>query len=131
MSVEFRISGDKRLLDALRKAPQRFEVGAKRGIDQVLDDWRLEAVDVAPYDTGTLQKSIATIDASGRFPGDVSGAVTANAVKGGFNYAYFIHEESKHAVTGEPEFLRVPYTQQKSRWERMLNQALEREVGKW
>lgn len=131
MSVEFRLQGDKQLLAALRRSPQAFERGAKSGIDQVLDDWRLEAVQIAPYDTGTLQKSIAVIGADGKFPGEMSGSVTANAVKGGFNYAYFIHEESKHAVTGEPEFLRVPYEQQQARWRRMIEQAVEREVGGW
>lgn len=131
MSVQFRMKGTERLTAALQRTPMAFDRGAKAGIDQVLDDWRLEAVSVAPYDTGTLQKNIAVINAEGNFPGEVSGSVTANAVKGGFNYAYFIHEESKHAVTGEPEFLRVPYEQQQARWQRMIERAIEREVGGW
>lgn len=131
MSVQFRMKGTERLAAALQRTPMAFDRGAKAGIDQVLDDWRLEAVNVAPYDTGTLQKNIAVINAEGNFPGEVSGSVTANAVKGGFNYAYFIHEESKHAVTGEPEFLRVPYEQQQARWQRMIERAIEREVGGW
>lgn len=131
MSVQFRMKGTERLAAALQRTPVAFDRGAKAGIDQVLDDWRLEAVSVAPYDTGTLQKNIAVINAEGNFPGEVSGSVTANAVKGGFNYAYFIHEESKHAVTGEPEFLRVPYEQQQARWQRMIERAIEREVGGW
>ncbi|WP_270813835.1 hypothetical protein [Exiguobacterium sp. CinTr1] len=131
MSVQFRMKGTERLAAALQRTPMSFDRGAKAGIDQVLDDWRLEAVSVAPYDTGTLQKNIAVINAEGNFPGEVSGSVTANAVKGGFNYAYFIHEESKHAVTGEPEFLRVPYEQQQARWQRMIERAIEREVGGW
>ncbi|WP_214780697.1 hypothetical protein [Exiguobacterium sp. s22] len=131
MSVQFRMKGTERLVAALQRTPMAFDRGAKAGIDQVLDDWRLEAVNVAPYDTGTLQKNIAVINAEGNFPGEVSGSVTANAVKGGFNYAYFIHEESKHAVTGEPEFLRVPYEQQQARWQRMIERAIEREVGGW
>ena len=131
MSVEFRIKGADKMLAAMRQMPLQTERGVKAGIDQVLDDWRLEAVQIAPYDTGTLQKSIAVINAKGNFPGEISGAVTANAVKGGFNYAYFIHEESKHAVTGEPEFLRVPYEQQQTRWRRMVEQSIEREIGRW
>lgn len=131
MSVQFRMKGTEQLAAALQRTPMAFDRGAKAGIDQVLDDWRLEAVNVAPYDTGTLQKNIAVINAEGNFPGEVSGSVTANAVKGGFNYAYFIHEESKHAVTGEPEFLRVPYEQQQARWQRMIERAIEREVGGW
>lgn len=131
MSMQLKITGTRAMLDAMRKAPNQAERGVKNGIDQVLDDWRLEAVAIAPYDTGTLQKNITTINASGQFPGVVQGMITANAVKGGFNYAYYIHEEKKRAVTGEPQFLRVPLKENEARWQRMIEGAVEREIGRW
>lgn len=132
MSIDFTIKGSQDLMGVLRETDKRLVRGARNGVEEILDDWRVEAMDIAPYRTGTLHDSIhAEPVANALKIGDVSGTISANAVKDGFNYAYYIHEESKRAVSGDPEFLETPTKESAARWQTIFDEAVKREVGKW
>lgn len=131
MSIEFDIKGLDRLANQLKSAPAQFNAGARKGVSQVMDDWRLEATSIAPYKDGTLQRSITVDTVAGQFPGEMTGTISANAVRGGFNYAYYIHEVRKQAVTGEPRFLEVPAKENEQRWFKVVEDEIKRELKGW
>lgn len=132
MSIDFTIKGSQDLMGALQETDQRLVRGAREGVEEILDDWRVEAMDIAPYLTGTLHDSIhAEPVANVLKVGDISGTISANAVKSGFNYAYYIHEESKRAVSGDPEFLETPSKENAARWQKIFDDAVKRNLGRW
>jgi len=107
---------------ALRQAPNAVNRGIRTGLRDVKNDWQAEAIDIAPLKDGTLRQQI---DA------DVNGLeveITANAVREGFNYAYYIHEDAGKAVTGEKKFLDVSAQQNQSKWARWLEEEIEEEL---
>lgn len=132
MSLRFELKGTRELLEALEDTEVNLVRGGIAGVEEILDDWRVEAMDIAPYQTGTLHDSIhAEPVAKVLNLDDVTGTISANAVKSGFNYAYYIHEESKRAVTGEAEFLSTPAIDNEKRWEKIFEKAVLRDLGRW
>lgn len=105
--------------------------GAREGLQQALDDWVRESRDIAPISPsgGTLRHSITAqpIEGSGL---NMEGVVTANANEGGFNYAYYIHEVTGHAVTGEAKFLDKPITQNRDKYIRWIEEDIQDAVKK-
>ncbi|NOU98481.1 HK97 gp10 family phage protein [Paenibacillus planticolens] len=110
--------------------------GARRGLEDVMDDWKREATDLAPLKHGTLRRGIhVDVDqSSGKLTGAIS--VTAIESKGGrsFDYAEYIHDiypqvhgkSFKHPTTPGtiPEFLDKPMEDNEDVWKR----ELEREI---
>lgn len=132
MSAQFKIKGSRELQRVLATTKIDVTQGAIKGVEEILDDWRVEAMAIAPYKTGTLHDSIhADPVANALEIGDISGTISANAVKSGFNYAYYIHEESKRAVTGDPEFLATPLKEHEQRWQTIFDNAIKRDLGRW
>lgn len=103
--------------------------GAREGMQQALDDWVRESRDIAPIDKGTLRRAITTngIEGNGL---NIEGIVTANANEGGFNYAYYIHEVTEHAVTGEAKFLDKPLEQNRDKYMRWIEEDIQDELKK-
>lgn len=104
---------------ALSKSPDAVAKGIKTGLRDIKNDWQAEAIDVAPMKDGTLRQQI---DANVK---DLSVEITANAVRDGFNYAYYIHEDKGKAVTGEKKFLDVPAEQNEAKWAKWLEDEIE------
>lgn len=83
---------------ALENAPEVVVEAAKRGMHDALDDWKRQAVDVAPIDKATLRRGIQSEGVTGHTIDDLTGSISANATErnargGRFNYAYYIHEQ--------------------------------------
>jgi len=132
MAIEFDVDLSP-LIDLIRKSPEAATRGAKRGLHDALDDWVRQSRDVAPIDSGTLRRSITAhpIEGSGL---NLEGTVSANATErwrnGTFNYAYYIHEVTEHAVTGDPKFLDNPAKQNENKWRDWIEDEIQDELKK-
>jgi hypothetical protein len=121
------------LLRLIERSPEAAARGAKRGMHDALDDWVREARDIAPVDSSNLRKQIKDqpIKGSGL---NLEGTVTANATErwrnGTFNYAYYIHEVTEHAVTGDPKFLDNPAKQNERKWYGWIEDDIKDELKK-
>jgi hypothetical protein len=130
IELEFDLSP---LIDLIRKSPEAAARGAKRGLHDALDDWVRQSRDIAPIDGGTLRRSITAhpIEGSGL---NLEGTVSANATErwrnGTFNYAYYIHEVTEHAVTGDPKFLDNPAKQNERKWYGWIEDEIKDELKK-
>jgi hypothetical protein len=130
IELEFDLSP---LIDLIRKSPEVAAEGAKRGLHDALDDWVRQSRDIAPINGGTLRKSIHKnpIEGSGL---NIEGSVSANATErwrgGTFNYAYYIHEVTEHAVTGDPKFLDNPAKQNEQKWRDWIEDEIRDELKK-
>lgn len=109
---------------ALKGAPDAVAKGVKTGLRDIKNDWQADSVDIAPLQDGTLRMSI---DAKAS---DLEVEITANAVRNGFNYAYYIHEDKGTAVTGEKKFLDVPAQQNEGKWAQWLEEEIGNELKK-
>ncbi|EMT54716.1 hypothetical protein I532_03890 [Brevibacillus borstelensis AK1] len=124
--------------EALEKVPETVFKAAKRGMHDALDEWRQEAVDIAPLDKGTLRRGIDTrIEGDGL---DMVGEVTAIAIEDSpkwprFNYAYYLHEV-KGKITNpttpgtEAKFLDLPAKENEKKWVREIENEIRRELKK-
>lgn len=141
-SIELDLS---RFIHALESVSNTVAQAAKTGMHDVLDEWKADAVDLAPLDKGTLRRGIDTeIDGDGL---NISGKVTAVAVevaaKGKwagkrFNYAYYLHEvfPLKHGRSFKnpstagtiPEFIDTPAIYKGNDWMRQIEDEIEREL---
>ena len=121
------------LIRLIERSPEAAARGAKRGLHDALDDWVRQSRDIAPIDGGTLRKSIHKnpIEGSGL---NLEGTVSANATErwrnGTFNYAYYIHEVTEHAVTGDPKFLDNPAKQNENKWRGWIEDEIRDELKK-
>lgn len=127
MANEFTL--DRSALDrALRQSPQAANRGAATALKDIKNDWVADAVDVAPIKTGNLRRQIngevINPGASGRIE------VAVPAVRGGFNYAYYIHEEDAGGkqVNGEKKFLEKPAEAKLDEWQQWLEEEVAREL---
>ncbi|MBA9027520.1 hypothetical protein [Peribacillus huizhouensis] len=116
----------------IAQSPGAAGRGAKRGLDDVKDDWVRGARDIAPLDTSNLRRQI-----SGKAAGGLNGSVivTANATaKTGdrrFNYGYYIHEQDAGGKQ-----LRTPGTVKKfldksadeAKWKRLIEDEMKAEL---
>lgn len=132
-SLELDLTGFLRDLDV---AAETIADAAKRGMHDALDDWKREAVDVAPIDKGTLRRSIAVGEINGEGV-NLTGEVVANAIEksGGrrFNYAYYIHEKDaggkKLRTPGtEKKFLDIPAEKHGDEWLRNIENEIADEL---
>lgn len=112
--------------------------GVKVGVQDVLNDWKRESVDITPLDKGTLRKSISTeIRSKGRmYEGSISADATEKSKKyGRFNYAYYIHEvggEIANPTTPGTvdKFLNEPAEQNEDKWLKMIEDAIDEHLKK-
>lgn len=110
----------------LRQTPDAISDGAKTALTDIKNDWKAEAVDSAPIDTGNLRRQI---DAKVFNPGtDGHIEIQANAMRGKFNYAYYIHEGPGHAVSGEKKFLDKPAQDNTDKWLQWLEDEVKAEL---
>lgn len=109
---------------AIRQAPEAVSKGIESGLRDIKNDWQADSVDIAPLKDGTLRMNI---DARAS---DLEVEITANAVRNGFNYAYYIHEDKGTAVTGEKKFLDVPAQQNEGKWAQWLEEEIGNELKK-
>jgi len=131
--VRFEVDAE-RLARKLGATTDTIARSSKRALQDILDDWKRESTDLAPLDKGTLRRGIEA-----KMEGDFEGVITANVTetwKGApFNYAYYIHEvkeEIKFPTTPgtEAKFLEKPMQDNESRWYRMLEDEISRELRK-
>lgn len=115
---------------ALRNAPDAIGRGAQNALIDIKNDWKAEAIDNAPIQSGTLRQNI---DANIFNPG-IEGyiEIKANATRehGRFNYAYYIHEGKGNAVTGEKKFLEKPAQENQEKWRRWLEEEIQNELAR-
>lgn len=109
---------------ALEKAPEAVADGIKTGLRDIKNNWKEEAVDIAPLKDGTLRQQIHSK------ANDLTVEITANAERKGFNYAYYIHEDKGKAVTGEKKFLDVSGEQNEAKWAKWLEEEIADELKK-
>lgn len=109
---------------AISKSPDAVAKGIQTGLRDIKNDWQAEAVDIAPMKDGTLRQKI-----EGKVK-DLSVEIKANAVRKGFNYAYYIHEDKGKAVTGEKKFLDVSGEQNEAKWAKWLEEEIADELKK-
>ena len=113
------------------------ERGVEVGINDVMDDWRREAVNIAPKRDGQLRRDINT---DVEYRGDnVTGVITANSTQvsktyGRFNYAYWLHEIKKDIANPTTpgtvaEFLTETGKRNEQRWYYLLEQAVREQIG--
>ncbi|WP_128568175.1 HK97 gp10 family phage protein [Lysinibacillus boronitolerans] len=130
------------LNQALARSPEAVSRALETGLTDIKNDWRAEAVDVAPIDTGNLRRQIYTEIFSGG--NEVGVEAGANSTRGPsvltsqktgrkkyndkrFNYAYYIHESNGKAVTGEKKFLEKPARDNQEKWRQWLERELSAE----
>lgn len=156
-SIEFDF---RKLIEKYDKAAETIALGLRRGLHDVLDEWRAESVDVAPIDTtpapkrrrkgkrgrasgggGTLRRSISV----GEIVSDglsISGSISANATEKSrngrrFNYAYYIHEGfaekdgKKMRTPGTvADFLDATAKKNEERWQVRIEEEIKEELRK-
>ncbi|MCL1700612.1 HK97 gp10 family phage protein [Lysinibacillus sp. Bpr_S20] len=130
---------------ALKKSPEAVGKALLTGLTDVKNDWRAEAVDAAPIDTGNLRRQIQTEIFTGA--DEVGVEATANSTRGPgvltsqktgrkkrndkrFNYAYYIHEDKGNVLSGEKKFLDKPAKDNQDKWRQWLEKELEAELRK-
>lgn len=138
MAKNFEINLDK-FANKLVSASDTIGIGVKTGMQDVLDDWKREATDLAPLDKSTLRRSIFTELEVGKGL-NVKGTITANATEkskgyGRFNYAYYIHEiggDIKNPTTPGTidKFLDKPAEDNEDRWLELVENEIEEQLRK-
>lgn len=127
-----------RFTRALNDAADTIADGAKRGMHDVLDEWRVKAIDVAPLEKSTLRRSFGKNEVSGEGL-DITGEFTVNTTEKSkrtgkrFNYAYYIHEKDaggkklRHPGTVK-KFLDEPLKQNEGKWLKDIEDEIESEL---
>lgn len=130
------------LNQALARSPEAVSRALETGLTDIKNDWRADAVDMAPIDTGNLRRQIYTEIFSGG--NEIGVEAGANSTRGPsvltsqktgrqkyndkrFNYAYYIHESNGKAVTGEKKFLEKPARDNQEKWRQWLERELSAE----
>ena len=127
MTKEFELDLSK-FQQALKKAPEIMYEAAKTGMHDALDDWVVQAKDVAPIAPkhgGTLRRGIKSEgvkEEENELIGEVSSVAIERDKKGNdFNYAYYIHE-----LDAGGKQLRTPGTVKK-----YLDESAKQHQDKW
>jgi hypothetical protein len=112
-----------------RLTPQAAVKGAKRGLHDALDDWVIEAKDIAPIDKGTLRRGITAGGVAGT-GADLKATINSVAKESNFNYAYYIHEEDAGGknVGGEKKYLDKSGEDNKDKWMRWVEEEIRAEL---
>jgi hypothetical protein len=126
------------LTRALETATGLVRTAARTSIEDIMDDWQRESVDLAPVDTAALRRSIHTRIKQGTTGASVTGTIHAKAVEaapgwGNFNYAYYIHEVKGDSFQGrisgtKGRFLDIPAEQHEQQWIRSIEQEISRKI---
>ncbi|MFS0841164.1 HK97 gp10 family phage protein [Paenibacillus sp. 1P03SA] len=122
--VDINVSG---LLDDLQKWGVDAGAAVRETVQDIMDDWKRESVDLAPVDTTTLRRSIHyRTQKRGTTGVDVTGEIKASAIETGasggrFDYAYWIHEVKGDSFKGRTSgtigrFLDVPAEENEKKW---------------
>ncbi|WP_088072401.1 hypothetical protein [Gottfriedia luciferensis] len=132
MANEFEIDVS-RLQLLLKRSPQAAAKGAKRGLHYALDDWKKEAVDIAPIDKGTLRRGIKAEGITGNdinLTAEISSIAIEAGESGNFNYAYYIHELDAGGarVNVEKKYLDKSAESNKSKWMRWIEDEIKKEL---
>lgn len=131
MAREFELNTQE--IDRLfRQSPEAAAKGAKRGLQDSLRDWKLQATNIAPLDKGTLRRGIKNERVSGHGL-DLQGDISSTAKERNFNYAYYIHEQDaggKNLRTPGTvkKYLDVSGEQNKDKWMRWVEEEIRTEL---
>ena len=117
---------------ALNSTVGDIQKASRKGLTAAMNEWKRDAIDVAPLDSSTLRRSITfkTTDATGSL--NVDGVMRANAIekRGGsrFNYGYYIHEvkpdQSFKAPGAIGTFLSTPLEQNDEEYIRIIDDMI-------
>jgi hypothetical protein len=139
MAREVEINVDKFLNDLNAWGIDAGEV-VKTTVEDILDDWKRESVDIAPLDKGTLRRSINGKVTKRGHGVDVTGEMRASAVETGssggrFDYAYWIHEVKGDSFHGRTpgtigRFLDVPIEQNENRWLKQIEDGIKAKASR-
>lgn len=95
VSISFNLSEFEKLLN---EAIDEIRMGARDGLQEVMEDWQEKSTNVAPLDTGELRRNIKTDITGDVGTANLTGEITTYAVSSysekwpNFNYAYYLHE---------------------------------------
>lgn len=130
MAKDFEINSS-RLQALFAASPIAAAKGAKTGLHDALDDWVVQAKDIAPIDKGTLRRGITPegIEGNGL---DLKATIQSTAIEDGFNYAYYIHELDAGGknVGGEHRYLDVSAEENQEKWVGWVEKEVEAELKK-
>jgi hypothetical protein len=127
---EVNIEGLERLF---KQSPEAAYKGAKRGMQDALNDWVKEARDIAPLDKGTLRRGIKNERVSREgdaLVADISSTAIEESGNGRFNYAYYIHELNANGanVRGEKQYLDKSAEDNYEKWMRWVEEEIKKEL---
>lgn len=122
------------LTRAVRRAPQAANRGAATALADIKDDWVADAVDIAPIAPklgGNLRQQINGEVYNPGISGHIEVAVPA--VRDGFNYAYYIHEQNAGGGSltypgAEKKFLDKPAKENLDKWTKWLEDEVKAEL---
>lgn len=133
MAIEFGFDIAK-FMRGIEVADEAVKRGAKRGLDDVKDDWTREARDIAPLDGGNLRRQI---------DGEVDGLVvtmSGNAVEkskgyGRFNYGYWLHEKAPSSTNLSTPGTKLKFFDESGKerekaWYKMIEHEIKDELKK-
>jgi len=125
-----------------RRLEDAIDEGSRIGTGDVLDEWKREAVNLAPLDKGTLRRNIKTelVTHGDTVSGEISASVIETRNGRRFDYAAYLHDEYplKHGETFKnpttagtiPRFIDKPLEEHGAEWaadiERGIKETLRR-----
>ncbi|MDR7001564.1 hypothetical protein [Neobacillus niacini] len=118
-----------RLASLLARSPEAAARGARRGLHDSLDDWVLQARNIAPIDKGTLRRGIKAEEVRGRDM-DLTAEISSVAKERNFNYAYYIHELDAGGknIGGEKKYLDKSAEENKDKWMRWVEEEIRTQL---
>lgn len=125
MAREFELDTS-RVASLIELAPLTAHRAAKESLTDALDDWVVQAVDIAPIDKGTLRRGIKSEGVKDQ-NGELVGEVSSTAIERDFNYAYYIHELDAGGknVGGVHQYLDKSAEENQAKWEQQLADDIE------
>ena len=117
------------LASLLLRSPEVAAKGAKRGLHDSLDDWVIQAKNIAPIDKGTLRRGIKSEGVRGSGM-NLVGEISSVAKERNFNYAYYIHEMDAGGknVGGEKKYLDKSAEDNKEKWMRWVEEEIRTQL---
>lgn len=135
MTLELSLDLTKFIAD-LEATAEAIAEGARNGMHDALDEWKREAVDIAPIDKGTLRRGIQKGEIEGE-GANLTGEITSTAIESRkgkrFNYAYYIHEKdaggkSLRTPGTVKRYLEAPLKKNGDKWLRNIEKEIEAAV---
>jgi hypothetical protein len=126
-NFELDVSGLRQLM---ARSPQAAAKGGKKGLHKSLDDWVIQAKDIAPIDKGILRGGIKSggVKQSGQV---IEAKIKSIAMEKNFDYAYYIHELDAGGknVGGVHQYLDKSAEANKDEWLRWIEQEIRNELN--